>query len=146
MAKNKTTQTESSVADFISTVEDETKRNDSFRLVELMTSLTGYPAKMWGPGIIGFGTHHYKYASGREGDVPMAGFSPRKPAIVLYFATNPAKEEFLKKLGKYKTGKGCIYIKKLADIDMDVLKEMIIASIEHLKAGKGVFTRDTVSE
>jgi hypothetical protein len=146
MAKNKTTQTESSVADFISMVEDETKRSDSFNLAKLMESLAGYPAKMWGPGIIGFVSYHYKYASGHEGDAPLIAFSPRKPAIVLYLATNfPEREGLLKKLGRHKTGKGCIYLKKLADINTDVLNEMILASLEHSKAGRNAFTGETLS-
>jgi hypothetical protein len=134
MAKNKTTETESSVSDFINTIADETKRNDSFRLVELMEGITGYPVKMWGAAIIGFGSGHYKYASGHEGDVPLAAFSPRKAAISLYLSQNfPGRAELLSKFGKHKTGKGCIYVNKLADIDMDVLKQMITVSVDHYK-------------
>ena len=86
---------------------------------------------MWGPTIIGFGNYHYKYESGHEGDAPLAGFSPRKDAIVLYFApTFNRREELLQKFGKYKAGKSCIYIKKLADVDMEILKKMIVGSIK----------------
>jgi hypothetical protein len=135
MAKNKTTETKVSVTEFINAVPDETKRKDSFRIVEIMKGVTGFDAKMWGPSIIGFGTYHYKYESGREGDMPLVAFSPRKPAIVLYLATGAdKKEEFLKKLGKHKTSKGCIYIKKLEDIDVNVLKEMVKTSVKHLKS------------
>lgn len=133
MAKNKTTETESSVIDFINTVEDLTKRNDSFELVKLMQEQTGYEPKMWGPGIIGFGSYHYKYASGHEGDAPLVGFSPRKDAISLYLCSSfESKEELLSKFGKHKAGKGCIYIKKIADIDIEILKKMISYSVENL--------------
>lgn len=133
MAKNKTTETQNSVIDFINTVEDLTKRNDSFELVKLMQEQTGYEPKMWGPGIIGFGSYHYKYASGHEGDAPLVGFSPRKDAISLYlYPTFEDKDELLLKFGKHKAGKGCIYIKKIADIDVEILKKMISYSAENL--------------
>jgi len=134
MAKNKTFETESSVTDFINSVADEAKRADSFSLVEIMEQQTGFPAKMWGSAIIGFGSCHYKYESGREGDMPLAGFSPRKAAITLYLTQDPQKkEELLQKLGKHKGGKGCIYIQKLSDINVDVLKEMIVNAVDHAK-------------
>lgn len=134
MAKNKTTETESSVIDFINTtVEDETKRNDAFELIKIMQQQTGFEAKMWGPGIIGFGSYHYKYASGHEGDAPLAGFSPRKAAISLYLYLPDNKEELLSKFGKYKAAKGCVYIKKLADIDIEILKKMVSGSAEYLQ-------------
>lgn len=133
MVKNKTKETTSSVTGFIDAVEDITKRNDSFELVKLMQEQTGYEPKMWGPGIIGFGSYHYKYASGHEGDAPLAGFSPRKDAISLYlYPSFEDKEELLSKLGKHKAGKGCIYIKKMTDIDVEVLKKMILLSVENL--------------
>lgn len=133
MAKNKTTQTESSVTDFINSVEDETKRRDSFHLVELMQAQTGFEPKMWGPSIIGFGSYHYKYASGHEGDAPVAAFSPRKDAISLYLFNFKGKDELLKKFGKHKAAKACIYVKNLADIDLEVLKVMIVKSTEYIK-------------
>ena len=133
MAKNKTTETQNSVIDFINTVEDLTKRNDSFELVKLMQEQTGYEPKMWGPAIIGFGSYHYKYASGHEGDAPLVGFSPRKDAVSLYLCSSfESKEELLLKFGKHKAGKGCIYIKKIADIDIEILKKMISYSVENL--------------
>jgi single-stranded DNA-specific DHH superfamily exonuclease len=134
MAKNKTTETESSVIDFINnTVEDETKRNDAFELIKIMQQQTGFEAKMWGPGIIGFGSYHYKYASGHEGDAPLAGFSPRKAAISLYvYLSEENREQLLSKFGKHKAAKGCIYIKKLSDIDVEILKEMVSASVAYL--------------
>ncbi|HEX7870058.1 MAG TPA: DUF1801 domain-containing protein [Chryseobacterium sp.] len=134
MAKNKTTETQNSVIDFINTVEDLTKRNDSFELVKLMQEQTGYEPKMWGPAIVGFGSYHYKYASDHEGDAPLVGFSPRKDAISLYLCSSfESKEELLSKFGKHKAGKGCIYIKKIADIDIEILKKMISYSVENLK-------------
>jgi hypothetical protein len=134
MAKNKTTETESSVTDFINAVEDLKRKNDSFELIKLMQNETGFKPKMWGPSIIGFGSYHYKYASGHEGDAPLVGFSPRKDAISLYlYSTFEDKEELLSKFGKHKAGKGCIYIKKIADIDIEILKKMISHSVQNLK-------------
>jgi hypothetical protein len=135
MAKNKTTETNENILDFINAfVEDETKKNDAFELIKIMQEVTHFKPKMWGPSIIGFGSYHYKYASGHEGDAPLVGFSPRKAAISLYVYTSPDdKDELLSKLGKHKASKGCIYIKKLADIDVEVLKNMISLSLENLK-------------
>lgn len=133
MAVNKTKATEVSVTEFIQNIENEVKRNDSFQLVELYKSITGFEAKMWGPTIIGFGTYHYKYASGHEGDMPIAAFSPRKDALVFYISDEiKGREELLKKLGKHKTGKVCIYVKKLADIDLSILKELIVGTIKDI--------------
>jgi hypothetical protein len=127
MAENKTKATELSVAAFIDTLTDPARRADAKALVKLMQSAAGEKPKMWGPSIIGFGSHHYKYDSGREGDMPLIGFSPRKAATVLY-GMNAASDSkaLLAKLGKCTTGKGCLYIKKLADVDQEVLG--IIAS------------------
>ena len=133
MAKNKTTATEISVDSFIATVDDETKRDDSHELVKIFRSVTKEEAKMWGPSIIGFGSYHYKYESGLEGDMCLTGFSPRKNAIALYIMNFDGKEELLKKLGKTKPSKGCVYIKKLADVDTAVLKKMIDASVKYVK-------------
>ncbi|WP_337966673.1 DUF1801 domain-containing protein [uncultured Flavobacterium sp.] len=138
MAKNKTTETENNVDDFISAfVEDETKRKDSYELIKIMQEVTGFEPKMWGPSIIGFGSYHYKYDSGHEGDAPLAAFSPRKAAISLYVYSpsdeKEEKEELLSKLGKHKASKGCLYVKKLADIDVEILKKMISLSIENTK-------------
>ncbi|CAG4994465.1 hypothetical protein DYBT9275_01398 [Dyadobacter sp. CECT 9275] len=134
MAQNKTTETPESVTDFLSSITDEAKRNDSFRLMEIMKSATGYEASMWGTAIVGFGRYHYKYATGHEGDAPLVGFSPRKDAMSLYLASDfPGKEELLEKLGKHKAGKGCIYIKKLTDIDLNILNQMITASANQMK-------------
>ncbi|RRB02223.1 DUF1801 domain-containing protein [Larkinella rosea] len=134
MAKNKKTQTENSVTGFLSSISDETRQNDSFRLAELMQNLTGFEPRMWGASIVGFGSYHYKYDSGHEGDAPLIGFSPRKDAISLYLALNAEqRDELLPKFGKHKTGKGCIYIKKLSDVNADVFKDMIQASVENMK-------------
>jgi hypothetical protein len=134
MAKNKTAETEISVFDFINTfVDDEAKRNDAFELLKIMQNVTGFEPKMWGPGIIGFGSYHYKYASGHEGDAPLVGFSPRKAAISLYIFLSDNKEELLSKFGKHKAAKDCIYIKKLTDIDLEILKIMISSSVKELQ-------------
>lgn len=134
MAKNKTTETTESVTGFLNKVVDETKRKDAFRIVEIMQAQTGFEPKMWGPSIVGFGTYHYKYESGHEGDAPLAGFSPRKDALVIYLATSfDQREELLKQLGKHKIGKSCLYIKKLDDVDLNVLKKMVLLSFKHAK-------------
>jgi hypothetical protein len=134
MAKNKTTETQTSVTDFINTfVDDEAKRKDAFELIKIMQIATDFEPKMWGPSIIGFGSYHYKYASGHEGDAPLAGFSPRKAAISLYvYLSEENREELLSKFGKHRTAKSCIYVKKLSDIDVEILKEMVSASVEYL--------------
>lgn len=133
MAKNKTKTTNVSVIEFIQKVDNEVKRKDSFELVEIFKSVSGFEPKMYGPTIIGFGNYHYKYASGHEGDAPLAAFSPRKDAIVFYFSDEFEKREtLLSKLGKHKTGKVCVYVKKLADINLNVLKELIKASEEEI--------------
>ena len=132
MAKNKTTETSNSVSAFIKAIGDEKKREDSLEIIKLMKRHSGAEPKLWGPSIIGFGSYHYKYESGQEGDMPLIAFSPRKAAIVLYLSANFEKREaLLKALGKHKTGKGCVYIKKLDDIDMNVLDEMIGRSFKH---------------
>lgn len=132
MAKNKTTETESSVIDFINAVENETKRKDAFQLLSIIQELTGFEPKMWGPSIIGFGSYHYKYDSGHEGDAPLAGFSPRKTAMTVYFyLPEENREELLSKLGKHTSSKACIYIKKLTDIEIEILKKIILLSIEY---------------
>ncbi|OXA93216.1 DUF1801 domain-containing protein [Flavobacterium hercynium] len=134
MAKNKTIETDSSVTHFVNTVENEAKRKDSFELIEIMKTQTTFEPKMWGTAIIGFGSYHYKYASGREGDAPLVAFSPRKEAISLYlYPTFENKENLLSRFGKYKAGKGCIYIKKVADIDIEILKEMISISVQEIQ-------------
>ena len=134
MATQKTTETKASISDFINQITDEIKRNDAFRLVEIFQNQTNLAAKMWGPSIIGFGSYHYKYASGHEGDAPLVAFSPRATAISLYLHL-PAdqREDLLQKLGKTKSAQSCIYVKKLADINLDVLNELIEISVKSIK-------------
>ena len=135
MADNKTQPTKLSVAEFIDALTDQTKRTDAKALVKLMQSVTGEKPKMWGPSIIGFGSYHYKYESGREGDMPLAGFSPRKAATVLYGMTGfNDSEALLAKLGKHTTGKGCLYIKKLANVDHKVLEALVVKSVAAMRA------------
>lgn len=134
MYELKTKETDNSVIEFIENVESPKKREDAFKLLDIFSEITGYKAKMWGPSIIGFGAYHYKYASGHEGDAPLVGFSPRKAKISLYFATGETKrEKLLKDFGKHTTGKACVYINKVADIDVDVLKALINQSVRFLK-------------
>ena len=139
MAKNKTQETGKDVREFITEfVESEQKRNDSYELIRLMEEVSGFEAKMWGPSIIGFGSYHYKYASGHEGDMPMVGFSPRKAAISLYvYSGIPEHEHLLENLGKFKMGKACIYVKKLSDINLDALTGLIRASISYVRETYG---------
>jgi hypothetical protein len=130
MAQNKTVPNKSTVAGFVAAIPDAARRADAEVLVRLMKDVTGEDPKMWGPAIIGFGSYHYRYESGREGDMPLIGFSPRKAASVLYNATQGSDAQaLLARLGKYTTGKGCLYIKKLADVDRDALKAMMAASL-----------------
>jgi hypothetical protein len=134
MAKNKTTETSVSVEDFINAVKDEIKRTDSFSLIELLKKQTAFEPIMWGPSIVGFGRYHYRYESGHEGESPLVGFSPRAAAITLYLSAEFEKREaLLEKLGKYKTDKGCIYVKKLADINLEILQKMIANHIEYIE-------------
>ncbi|OJV50622.1 MAG: hypothetical protein BGO31_09260 [Bacteroidetes bacterium 43-16] len=135
MAKTKTKSTDAHVLSFINDFADtEQKKEDSFELIRLMQEASGFEPKMWGPTIVGFGNYHYKYASGHEGDAPMLGFSPRKAAISLYVFTGLEEHlPLLEKLGKFKMGKACIYVKKLSDINQDELKKLMKASIEFLK-------------
>lgn len=133
MSKNKTHFTNGNVADFIEKVDNEQKRKDSYELIKLMEEITGEPARMWGPSIIGFGCYHYKYASGHEGDAPIVGFSPRKSAISLYVFTGlDEHKHLLDNLGKYTMGKACIYVKKLEHIDTEVLKKLMTHTIDFL--------------
>src|SRR5438445_2537157 len=130
MADNKTKTTELSVAAFIDALTDEIKRADAKALVKLMQSATGEKPKMWGPSIVGFGSYHYTYESGQEGDMPLASFSPRKAATVLYGLTGFSDAEaLLARLGNHTAGKGCLYIKKLADVDQKVLEALVVKSV-----------------
>jgi hypothetical protein len=132
--KAKTTETSNSVLKFIKTVPDQQRQKDSLAIIEIMKQQSGFEPKMWGASIVGFGSYHYKYESGREGDAPLVGFSPRKAEFALYIANFDGKEELLKKFGKHKTAKACVYIKKVEDINVEVLKKMITGSIKHYQA------------
>ncbi|PID06643.1 MULTISPECIES: DUF1801 domain-containing protein [unclassified Sporosarcina] len=126
MYELKTKETDHSVIEFIENIEQVKKREDAFQLVDIFTETTGYQAKMWGPSIIGFGKYHYKYNSGHEGDAPIVGFSPRKAKISLYVTLETEqREKLLKDFGKYTSGKSCIYINKIDDIDIDILEKLI---------------------
>ncbi len=128
MAENKTKQTAVTVAAFIETI-DEARRADVKALVKIMQEATGEKAKMWGPAIIGCGSYHYKYETGREGDMPLAGFSPRKSANVIYGMGFDGGAPLIAKLGKAKLDGGCLHIRKLADVDQDGLRKLIEASV-----------------
>ena len=134
MAKNKTTETKVDVTDFVNSyVENEQKKLDSFELIKLMTAWSGFEPRMWGPTIIGFGSYHYKYASGHEGNAPLLGFSPRKAQFSLYiFSETEKSRALLEDFGKFKMGKACIYVKKLADINLEVLEELCAETIAYL--------------
>jgi hypothetical protein len=130
----KTKKTQASVSNFIDSIEDEKRREDCRRLVDIMKKATKAEPKMWGSSVVGFGDYHYKYESGRENDWFVAGFSPRKDSLTLYFMTGiePYKQ-LLSRLGKHKTGKGCLYIKTLDDVDVTVLTKLVSTSAVDLK-------------
>ena len=126
MAELKTKQTDQSVQKFLNDIPDPAKRKDSKTIVAMMSEISGYKPKMWGPSIVGFGSYHYKYASGHEGDSALIGFSPRKQNLTLYVLNeSDGEKELLKKLGKHTTGKCCLYIKQLSDVDLPTLKTLI---------------------
>ena len=134
MAELKTKKTDESFSKFLNGIQDETKRKDCFAIAEMMKTISKCEPKMWGAAIVGFGSYHYKYESGHEGDMCMIGFSPRKQNITLYISGGiNNRPELLEKLGKHKTSKGCLYIKKLSDVDTQVLKELIKAAYIHMK-------------
>ena len=137
MTENKTRPTDESVLDFLQNVENQTRREDALKLLEIMKAITGEEAVMWGASIVGFGSYHYKYESGREGDMPLVGFSPRKQSMTVYIM--PGFEEYedlLGTLGKHKVGKSCLYINKLADVDEETLCRLIRQSYMHMKEAR----------
>jgi Domain of unknown function (DU1801) len=138
MAENKTKPTKLSVTAFISAITDPSHRADAKALVKLLQNASGEKPQMWGPSIIGFGSYHYKYESGREGDMPIVAFSPRKSATVLYGVAG--SRDLLPKLGKHTTGKGCVHIKKLADVDQQVLETMVVKAIAATRVRKSKAT------
>lgn len=145
MPKNKTTFTGQDIAAFLNSyVGNAEKKADSYRLIELLQAWTGEEPRMWGPSIIGFGTYHYTYASGHEGDAPVLAFSPRKAALTLYVYSETEKSRLLlDKLGKYKMSKACIYVKKLTDINTDILKAICLESIQYISENHECSCRKT---
>ncbi len=134
-SENKTKETEASVDAYIGAVADANQRADAEKIRTLMERLSGEPAKLWGPSIIGFGSYHYKYDSGREGDMCRIGFSPRKGQTVLYLIDGfEGQPELMARLGKHKTGKSCLYVKRLSDIDETVLEELCVRSLKYMEA------------
>ena len=134
LTENKTQKTGARAEDFINSVENKTRREDGFTLLAMMKEITGEDPEMWGPSIIGFGDYHYKYESGREGDFFLTGFSPRKSSLSLYIMAGFEEyDALLASLGKYRKGAACLYINKLADVDMTVLRRLIRESVEHAK-------------
>ena len=135
MAENKTQKTGASVDEFLISVENRRRREDGLALLEMMKDVTGLEPEMWGPSIIGFGDYHYRYESGREGDFFLTGFSPRKQSLSLYIMAGfDAYDDLLGKLGKHRSGASCLYVNKLADVDLDILSELITKSFEHARA------------
>ena len=129
-----TTENNDSVLSFIKKLPDPKRQKDALAIAEIMQKQSGAAAKMWGTAIIGFGSYHYVYDSGHEGDAPLVGFSPRKSAFALYIANFEGKTELLEKLGKHKSAKACVYINKVEDIDINVLKKLVAGSVKHCKA------------
>ncbi|MEL6246200.1 MAG: DUF1801 domain-containing protein [Pseudomonadota bacterium] len=142
MSKNKTAPTKVTPAEFIASVEHDIRRKDAEHLLDWFSEVTGLEPQMWGPSLIGYGRYHYKYDSGREGDMLMTGFSPRKANLVLYvmpgYRYGEIKER-LSRLGKHKLGKACLYVNKLADIDIDVLQEIIEDGVDYMRANYETF-------
>jgi hypothetical protein len=134
MAANKTKATEAGVDDYFSGIEDDDRRKDCVALARLMTKATKQQPKMWGSGIVGFGSYHYKYESGREGDSCLVGFSSRKSDIAIYLVGSfPERDALLSKLGKHKTAKACLYVRRLSDVDLKVLEQLVVASVAQRK-------------
>lgn len=134
MAELKTKKTDASVDDFLAGIDDEQRRKDSEAVLAMMKKITKAPPKMWGTSIVGFGSYHYRYASGQEGDWPLVGFSPRKQNLTVYIMAGfDDYPELMAQLGKYKTGKSCLYLKRLSDIDTKVLEKLIAASVKDMK-------------
>jgi hypothetical protein len=133
-AKAKTTENNASVSDFVKTIPDQQRQKDAQAIIKIMKEQTGFDAKMWGPAIIGFGSYHYIYESGHEGDAPLVGFSPRKSEFAIYLSSKfDNREELLKQFGKHKSAKACLYFKKLEDINVDVFRKMVTNSLKYHK-------------
>jgi len=138
MTEPKTGRNQASVQAFLDSVENEKRRNDARVVLQLMREITGETPVMWGPSIVGFGSYHYRYESGREGDWMLTGFSPRRQALTLYIMGGFRRhEDLLSKLGKYKTGKACLYVNKLEDIDIDVMRQLVAESVAYMRQTYG---------
>lgn len=138
MAENKTKATTSSVSDYIARIPDEERRRDCDLLVKLMKGITKEPATMWGSSIVGFGKYHYKYESGREGEMCLTGFSSRKPNISIYLvAEGASQKKLLSQLGKHEMAKACLYVRRMSDIEIDVLGKLIVGSIDEVRKRHG---------
>jgi nucleoid DNA-binding protein len=134
MAENKTKPTDASVKDYIAAIDDESRRKDCDALARMMTKVTGQKPTMWGPSIVGFGTYHFRYESGREGDSPLTGFSSRKGAISVYLvATFPGQDELLSRLGKHNMGKACLSIRKISEGDFRILEQLVAGSVAEVR-------------
>ena len=134
MAENKTQRNDGDVLAYLESVSNKRRREDSLVVKELMEEVTGEPAEMWGASIVGFGSYHYRYASGREGDFMLTGFAPRKQALTLYIMGGHERyDALMARLGKHRTGSSCVYINKLADVDLAVLRELIAESVEYMR-------------
>ena len=134
MKENKTKLNDSSVMDFLNNVENEKRKADALVVLEMMKKLTQEEPKMWGSSLVGFGTYHYKYESGHEGDLFITGFSPRKQSLTLYIMNGFQRyEELMSQLGKFKIGKSCLYVNKIEDVDLEVLENLIVESVNYMK-------------
>lgn len=132
MAELKTKQTDQDVLAFLNRIENEQRRQDCLAVLQLMQEVTGFEPRMWGESMVGFGSYHYKYATGREGDAMLVGFSPRKDNLTLYLMIGfEQHDSLMSQLGKFKTGKSCLYVKKLSDIDTQVLRQLVQQSVDH---------------
>jgi len=139
MAENKTQRNDGDVMAYLESVENKRRREDSLALLKMMEEATGEPAEMWGTSIVGFGSYHYRYASGREGDMMLTGFAPRKQSLSLYIMGGHERyDELMAKLGKHRTGSSCVYINKLADVDLDVLRELIAESVDYMRGANHI--------
>ena len=139
MAEIKTQRNDGDVLAYLESVENKRRREDSLALLKIMEDVTGEPAEMWGTSIVGFGSYHYRYASGREGDMMLTGFAPRKQSLSLYIMGGHERyDELMARLGKHRTGSSCVYINKLADVDMDVLRELIAESVDYMRGANHI--------
>lgn len=135
MAENKTKPTADDVLAFLAAVEPEARRQDAIAVCEMMSRISGEPPVLWGPSIVGFGRYHYRYASGHEGDAMLVGFSPRKAALTLYVLSDlPGQADLMSRLGQHTIGKSCLYLKRLADVDLEVLEALVTQSYRHMRA------------